>query len=152
MGALNPLIACAGQWRGTNRLQDPHASAPEDSNATASVAPLLGGRFVRFDYTWGHQGQPQEGSLLIGFNPQSSRVSAQWIDSWHNGFTVMTCDGTVNDSGVIDVRGAYPAPPGPDWGWRTVITPGADTLQVVMHNIWPDGREELAVEDWFTRT
>ena len=78
-------------------------------------------------------------------------MSAHWIDSWHNGFTVMTCDGTVNDSGVIDVRGTYPAPPGPDWGWRTVITPGVDTLQVVMHNIWPDGREELAVEDWFTR-
>ena len=50
----------------------------------------------------------QEGSFLVGLNPQTSRVSAHWIDSWHNGFTVMACDGTVNDSGVIDVRGTVP--------------------------------------------
>lgn len=151
-GALENLIACAGSWRGTNRLQDPNTGRPEDSAATASISPLLAGRFVRLDYTWGYQGKPQEGSFLIGFDPKTDRVSAHWIDSWHNSYPVMACTGSAGVDGAIDVRGTYPAPPGPDWGWRTVITPDpAGTLRIVMHNIWPDGREELAVEAQFTK-
>jgi hypothetical protein len=52
MGALDGLIACAGRWRGSNRLHDPTTGSPEDAPATAIVAPLLGDRFVRLDYTW----------------------------------------------------------------------------------------------------
>ena len=35
-------------------------------SSTATVTPVLGGRFIRVDYTWGYQGRPQEGSLLVG--------------------------------------------------------------------------------------
>jgi hypothetical protein len=52
------------------------------------------------------------------------------------------------------VRGSYAAPPGPDWGWRTDVTPNAERLRVVMHNVWPEaqgGKEELAVEAVSTR-
>jgi hypothetical protein len=66
MSALEWLAARAGNWRGTNRLNDPHTRAAEESPATASVTPVLGGRFIRFNYTWGYQGSPQEGSLLFG--------------------------------------------------------------------------------------
>jgi hypothetical protein len=151
MNPLDPLIACAGGWHGTNILQDPGTIQPTESKSTATVTPLLGGRFVRIDYTWSYQEKPQEGSILVGFNPQSGRASVHWIDGWHNGFSVMACDGTIDERGAIDVRGSYPAPPGPDWGWRTVITPAADALQVVMHNVWPEGKEELAVEARFAR-
>lgn len=152
MSALDRLIACGGTWRGTNVLQDPGTILPSPSDATATIAPLLDGRFVRIDYTWSYQDTPQSGSLLIGFNPKTSRASAHWIDSFHNGLGVMVCEGTVDGNGVLDVRGSYPAPTGPDWGWRTVITPLTDALTMVMYNVWPEGKEELAVEARFTRT
>jgi hypothetical protein len=44
--------------------------------------------------------------------------------------------------------------PGPDWGWRTDVTPGDKTLRVVMHNVWPEeqgGKEEMAVEAVYAR-
>ncbi len=113
---------------------------------------MLGGRFVRIDYTWAYAGTPQEGSLLVGHDEEANALSAHWIDSWHMGSKAMACQGAVDASGVISVRGAYAAPPGPDWGWRTVITPGGGrTLRLVMFNIWPEGREELAVEAFLTR-
>ena len=147
MGALERLAACAGRWRGSNRLHDPHTGKPEDSASTAVLAELLGGRFVRLDYTWSYRGVPQEGSLLIGRQAARGKATAHWIDSWHMSDGVMACEGTVDPDGGIDVRGSYAAPPGPDWGWRILLRPaGGATLQLVMYNVTPDGREELAVE------
>ncbi len=148
MPVLDDLIACAGDWRGTNTLQDPNTGKPEDSAATAAVIPLLGVRFVRLDYTWGYQGKPQAGSFLIGFEEQADTVTAYWIDSWHNGDRVMECRGPRPGGSSLEVRGTYAAPPGPDWGWRTEVSPGGRSrLHIAMFNVWPDGeREELAME------
>ena len=152
MNALDKLIACAGNWRGSNRLQDPLTNAPEDSPATASVTALLDGRFVRLDYTWGYQGKSQEGSLLIGYEPKTGMASAYWIDTWHMGRQVMAAEGSISQSGEISVLGSFAVPPGPDWGWRTVITPDdGQELQITMFNISPEGLEELAVEASYSR-
>jgi hypothetical protein len=150
MSILDTLSTCAGHWRGTNRLLDPTHNLAEDSAGTAAVTPLLGGRFVRLDYTWEYQGKPQEGSLLIGFDPKTETASAHWIDSWHMGRQVMACSGTGGD-GRLAVTGSYAAPPGPDWGWRIEITPEGEGLVLVMYNIWPEGREDLAVEARYGR-
>jgi len=153
MKALDELIACAGSWRGTNTLHDPNTNKPEDSPATATVIPVLGGRFARMDYTWSYQGKPQEGSLLFGFDVKADTVTVHWIDSWHMGDKVMECRGPRPNGGTISVRGSYSEPAGSEWGWRIEITPdGGRTLRLVMFNIWPDGeREELAVEASYTR-
>ena len=83
IGPLEALTTRAGSWRGTNTLQDPNTGRPEESPSTLNVTPVLGGRFVRLDYTWGYQGQPQEGSLPVGFDPKTGEVSGHWIDNWH---------------------------------------------------------------------
>src|SRR5262249_1570333 len=72
--ALEGLTACAGSWRGTNTLQDANTGKPEASPSTVTVTPVLAGRFIRLDYTWGYQGKPQEGSLLVGFDPKIGEV------------------------------------------------------------------------------
>ena len=153
MSVLDGLTACAGNWRGTNTLQDPHSGGADESPATATVTPLLGGRFVRIDYTWVYQGTPQEGSLLIGYLKKAGQVTAHWIDSWHMGAKAMALLGLAPDGATLSVRGSYEAPPGPDWGWRIDLTPGDDgrSLRMVMHNIWPEGKEDLAVEAAYAR-
>ena len=152
MSAFDRLSACAGSWRGTNRLQDPHTNASGDSPSSLVVTPVLRGRFVRLDYTWAYHEKPQEGSRLVGRDAQSGEVTAHWIDSWHMSDKVMACRGAAADSGALSVRGSYAAPPGPDWGWRMTITPDdRGTLRVVMYNVTPDEQEELAVDAAYTR-
>ena len=149
MNPLEVLTTASGTWHGSNTLQDPNTGKPEESFTTAMVTPVLGGRFVRVDYTWGYQGKPQEGSLLVGFDPTSGDVSGHWIDTWHMGRKGMACVGTTSD-GTISVKGSYAAPPGPDWGWRIDIT--TEPLRITHTNIDPDGREELAAEGDYLRS
>ena len=151
MSVLDQLIKCAGRWVGRNVLQDPHAGIADESPATATITQVLGGRFVRLDYTWAYKGQPQQGSLLIGHDASAGIVTGHWIDSWHMGNKLMACEGPVDASGTISVRGSYTAPPGPDWGWRMIVTSAPERLSLVMYNIFPEGQEELAVEAGYSR-
>ena len=151
MGVLDPLIASAGKWVGTNRLQDPRTGIVEASPGTVAVTPILSGRFVRLDYTWVYQGSPQEGSLLIGHGASEGVVTGHWIDTWHMGDKLMSCAGPVDPGGPISVRGSYAAAHGPDWGWRILLTAQPHRLTLVMRNITPQGGEELAVEAEYAR-
>ncbi|MFL5342747.1 MAG: DUF1579 family protein [Gemmataceae bacterium] len=153
MNPVEVLAALGGEWCGTNTLQDPHTHRPDPSPSVVAVSPVLGGRFVRLDYTWMYQNRPQEGSLLIGFDRNSGAVSAHWIDSWHMDHAAMTCTGTVSGN-VISVRGTYAAPPGPDWGWRIDLSVEPAKLRLTMFNISPadlGGGEALAVEAVYRR-
>jgi hypothetical protein len=151
MSALEKLTACAGTWSGTNTLQDPNTNKPDKSDSTVTVTPVLAGRFVRIDYTWGYQGKPQEGSLLVGFDPKTGKVSGHWIDTWHMGRIALNCVGSSPTEGHIAVRGSYAAPPGPDWGWRIEIATGEDALRITHTNIDADGTEDLAAEGVYSR-
>jgi len=90
--------------------------------------------------------------LLIGKEGKSNLVKVVWIDSWHMGNQIMQCQGSLDLQGSLSVLGSYAAAPGPDWGWRIIIDPGEDdTLRIVMMNISPEGKAELAVEANYQR-
>ncbi len=148
MNPIEDLTALAGTWTGSNTLHDPQTGQPEDSPSTVTVIPVLAGRFVRLDYTWGYRGKPQEGSILVGFEPKAGAISGHWVDTWHMGRLAMNCRGTAAD-GTLSIRGTYPAPPGPDWGWRIEITPSP--FRIIHTNLFPDGREAPAAECTYRR-
>lgn len=146
MEPLKLLQTLIGNWTGTSRLWLNPSEPPCECRSTASVSAAARGKFMRVDYTWDYRGDPQQGSLLFGHERERNVVTAVWIDSWHMGAKYMACEGKATD-GAISVRGSYAAPPGPDWGWRTVIEPrGADSFRLLMYNITPHGQEALAVD------
>jgi hypothetical protein len=143
-----------GSWVGKNLLRLSWLN-PTDyySESNLSVAPAARGRFLTFTYTWSHENIAQEGLLLIGYDQKQAKVTGAWVDSWHQSSKVLHLEGSIDDTGVITVQGAYEAPPGPDWGWRITLTPGAvGNLQLSMHNISPEGEEDLAVLADYQRT
>jgi Protein of unknown function (DUF1579) len=152
MAGRDFLLSLAGEWRGTSRLHDPHTNSPDDSPSVATVIPILNGRFVRLDYTWAYHGEPQQGQLLFGVDGTVGIVSAVWIDTWHMGDLFLVCRGESGGGPGVLVTGAYAAPPGPDWGWRTELRPTDDGFQLVMTNIAPDGKEAPAVEASYRRS
>jgi hypothetical protein len=58
----------------------------------------------------------------------------------------------VDETGTVVLLGSYPAPPGPDWGWRiTLSAPESGPLSLVMHNLPHAGEEDLAVRAEYVR-
>jgi hypothetical protein len=103
-------------------------------------------------YTWADQGEPQDGMLVLGDDTQNNILKAVWIDSWHMRDSFMVCEGATRAEGAAWVVGSYAVPPGPDWGWRIAIeTKAVGVFRLVMHNISPEGVEELAVEATYMR-
>jgi len=152
MSVPSALRDLAGEWAGENRLWLCTEEPARHSQATASVALAAQGRFATIRYTWAEEGQPQDGLLLLGMDPRRETWEAAWIDSWHMGDKIMLCRGAADAGGAISVRGAYAAPPGPDWGWRIEIhAEAADRFEMIMYNISPEGEEALAVEARYTR-
>jgi Protein of unknown function (DUF1579) len=145
--------AVIGEWRGTKQLYlapppEPAVSSP----SRLSISPIAGGSFLQFTYDWTYEGAAQSGVLLFGFSDEQKAASAAWIDSFHMSTKIMFCNGTAADRSA-DLRGSYEAPPGPDWGWRiTIRSVSATELQIVMHNISPEGQEDLAVQIDYTRS
>jgi hypothetical protein len=137
-----------GEWTGKNLLRL-SSLTPSDysSSSDLSVAQAAKGKFLTFNYTWKHENVPQEGMLVVGYDKKQNIATAAWFDSWHMSSKVMSCQGTIKAQGIIDLRGSYEAPPGPDCGWRIIITaPSNNRLQVVMYNCSSEGVEELAVQ------
>lgn len=140
-----------GVWDGTNRLW----LSPQDlvrlSESKASITLAAGARFMLIQYTWADGSKPQDGLLVVGGGESGRRVTAYWIDSWHMGSQVMLCAGEFNREGV-SFTGSYPAPPGPDWGWRIELKmEPAGSLIMKMFNISPKGEDVLAVQVNYTR-
>jgi hypothetical protein len=117
-----------------------------------SVAHAAQGQFILFQYTWAYEGEPQDGLLMLGFEPKPNEMQAVWIDSWHMQDKLMFCRGTIGRHCDISLKGSYPAPPRPNWGWQIDITPRSPNgFRLQMYNISPEGKSQLAVEAGYTR-
>jgi hypothetical protein len=142
-----------GEWVGTNLLRLSWVT-PSDhtSGSLLSVAPIAKGMFLTFAYKWSHENAPQEGLILLGYDQVRKIATAAWVDSWHMSSKIMSCEGSIDEDGVVSLRGTYEAPPGPDWGWRITIALDADeNLRITMYNCPPEGAEELAVQADYRR-
>jgi Protein of unknown function (DUF1579) len=143
-----------GDWTGNNLLRTSWLTPPDHSSSSdLSITRVAKGRFLAFSYTWSHEDVPQEGLIVLGNDKEQNVATAAWVDSWHMSNKIWWCQGKIDEEGVIDLRGSYEAPPGPDWGWRIVITPASGKeLSIVMYNCSPEGVEELAVRAEYKRT
>lgn len=143
--------ALTGEWQGTKQLYfSPPPEPAISSPSKLSVIPIAGGSFLQFNYDWSYEGETQQGVLIFGSDEENA-ASAAWVDSFHMSSKVMPLIGTAAAESA-DVRGTYAAPPGPDWGWRIALRSASPSeFQIVMHNISPEGQEDLAVQIDYTR-
>lgn len=152
MSIHSRLSELVGNWDGTNRLHLSWMPNPlHESRSTAVVRERIGRQCLEIAYTWEYEGKPHEGVIILSGSPKTDGIKAVWTDSWHSANVLMTCEGTVDESGRVSVKGSYSVPDHPDWGWRTDIIPGDGTFEYVMYNVSPEGVEELAVETVFSK-
>lgn len=149
----NPIgTKMAGEWAGTMCLYTSWLRDREHSSESKlTVKPIAQGKFLQLAYDWSYEGA-QEGMLLLGHDAEKNVATAAWVDTWHQSTRVMACTGSRDPSDTITLLGSFEVENSPDWHWRIAITAVADReLQVVMHNISPDGKEDLAVRAEYRR-
>jgi hypothetical protein len=134
-----------GTWSGTKQVW-PFPDADEIRSASmARLSPVAQGQFILLSYTWESEGQPQDGMIVFPSQPGETTTKSVWLDSWHTKNDLMHCEAAL-EGGIVSLKGSYPAPPGPDWGWRIEIDADpAPSLAIHMFNITPEGQEALAV-------
>ena len=152
MGFEQFKTALIGDWNGTKQLYlSPPPDPAQSSRSKLSIVPAAGGSFLELNYSWTYEEEEQTGVLLFGYDEKNS-ASAAWVDSFHMSARIMFCTGTAA-AAVVNLRGSYEVPPGPDWGWSIGIhCASASQLQIVMHNISPEGQVDLAVQMDYTRS
>jgi hypothetical protein len=151
MNSLERIQKLVGEWNGKNDLYFMPGDPVRESDSAAAVTLVARGQFLKIEYTWAYEGEPQEGLLLIGRESGPDAVKVVWVDSWHTGERFMISEGTIAEDGTLFANTSYSAPPGPDWGWRTVIEPGDESFKIAMYNIRPEGEEMLAVDADYSR-
>lgn len=141
------LAGLSGRFDGHNLLWLEGSRSPAlESDASAEVEVLTAGRLLRCGYTWSFDGQEHRGALLIASDRLGERVTGAWIDSFHQSGHVMHLEGSLEEGGTVVLAGHYPAPSGPDWGWRIRLESASpDELLVLMDNVDPAGSAEPAV-------
>jgi Protein of unknown function (DUF1579) len=146
MTTLGQLEKLFGTWSGNSWLWLTPDEDPLECLSTADIGPICQGQFVRTSYTWEIGGKPQDGVMIFGVDADASLANAVWLDSWHMARQIMVCDCIRNETCVVIMTGTYPAPPGPDWGWRIEIQSSLrDSFTIRMFNISPEGQDALAV-------
>lgn len=134
----------AGTWTATCKFwMDPNAP-PEESTGTEVSTVILGGRFLKMEYTGTMMGQPFEGFGLAGYDNMTQKHFMIWTDSC--GTMAMMSEGTCTDGcKCTTLVGECPNPM--DGGKtkrksRYVTTMVSDTeMHFEMYGDGPDGKE-----------
>ena len=146
------LSALVGSWAGATRTWFTPGEFADESEATGTVRVILGGRFVVHEYRGSLVGEVMEGHAPVGFHIARNRFICAWVDSVHNGTSVMLSEGEPGVTDAISVLGSYDVAGGPPWSWRTTMSqPLADELVISHFNIPPGGDEYLGVETQYQR-
>jgi hypothetical protein len=148
-GSLEQFV---GGWSATYRLWLTPADPVRESASRAELALAAGRGFATLRYVWEDRGKPHDGLLIIRNAPEPDLLDMVWVDSFHTAGKFMTFRGEPTGDGSLSALGSWAAPPGPDWGWRIVLSAETESEPVVrMYVITPDGETGLAVESRYSR-
>lgn len=141
-----------GEWEGETKTWFEADQLADVSPMTGTMKPILGGRFILFEYEGTLTGKPFEGIAIIGFSISDDKFQMAWVDSFHMGTGIMFSQGK-NAEKLFSVLGNYGGAELPEpWGWRSEIElKDADTMIVTAYNISPAGEEAKATETIFHR-
>lgn len=142
------LARLAGEWSGTSKLWLEPGVLHEEVAIRGTMRLVQYGTFALHEYSSTCMEQPQSGLAWYGYSFAEDRWTTAWTDSFHNGTRIMFSLGDYQgDTSRLKVLGSYPAPPGPNWGWRTTVELLTEDRLVITHyNITPEGEEAKAVE------
>jgi uncharacterized protein DUF1579 len=105
------LMKRAGEYTVEMKFFAQPGTEPDESTGTATLKPILGGRFLEEENSGESFGQPSAGKRIYGYNKGSKQYEAIWI---YTGSTaILVLNGTSDDDGkTVRYSGAFIGPDG----------------------------------------
>lgn len=83
--AHDQLAAFVGEWNAQVTMWMDPAAPPQVSAATETATSIYDGRFVQGKFNGSHQGQPFEGTSVMGYDNVRGKFTSTWFDSMSTG-------------------------------------------------------------------
>ncbi|MGH7242974.1 MAG: DUF1579 domain-containing protein [Phycisphaerales bacterium] len=94
------LASGAGQWQGKNQMWMAPGMPPINSDSTATVSPVMDGRFTKIEFAGDMPGMgPFTGWGIYGFDNVSKKFVSTWIDNMGTG--MMQGTGELSADGKV---------------------------------------------------
>lgn len=146
------LASSAGTWTAKVKSWMDPAQPPQESEGTAEMKMVLGGRYLEHRYEGTMMGQPFSGIGYTGFDNYLKKFQATWIDSMGTG--VMMTSGTLaKDGKSLTMTGTFD-----DFVMKkkskvkeTLTFVNADTQNFEMWMEGPDGKMMKNLEIVYSR-
>jgi len=145
------LIETVGTWTVESKMWMEPGAEPVASSGKAVFTALLGGRFVRQEFSGAFMGQPFLGIGCTGYNNATKQYEDVWIDSVGTG--MMRATGTETEAGKVwTYFGSCIGPGGKEYKHRTILKKlGAN--QMIVEAFCDKGEGETKCwEGSYTRT
>jgi hypothetical protein len=155
-GEMHKFLASgAGRWKGENTMWMGPDAPPMKTRSTATLTPIMGGRFVKLETSGDMPGMPTfHGFGLYGYDNVAGKFVSTWIDNM--GTTMMTGTGELSaDRKTLTWQYSFTCPinkkPTPMREIETFTGPNTRTLD--MFTLDPkSGKEYKCVHIDMTRT
>ena len=114
-GAVHEALArTAGTWKATVKFWMGPEGEPEVMEATSTIEPIMGGRFVKETVESEWMGKPFHGVSIVGYNNLTGECEAVWYDNMST--ALYRYSGSVNEAGdEVTLKGKYKEPGTGTW-------------------------------------
>ena len=104
------LMKTVGEWNAkASFIMDP-AAPPTESTGTMSIESVLGGRFVKCDFSMDFMGLPFEGLSYAGYDNYHKQYVSIWMDTMSTKITFL--EGNHDKDGALVMEGISTTPMG----------------------------------------
>lgn len=90
------LASLAGTFDAKVKMMDPKGGEAIESKGTIKRAMILGGRFLKEDFTGSVFGMKFQGMALVGYDTEKKKFVSTWADTMSTG--IATAEGTWDES------------------------------------------------------
>jgi Protein of unknown function (DUF1579) len=156
LAALNEnhkkLEQFVGEWKCDVKCWMAPGAEPEKTAGSAKNEMIMGGRYLKCEFSGNMMGQPFTGGNLLGYDNAKGKFFSLWIDSMSTGY--MASEGTCDASGkVFTYISEFDCPIRKQHIKMRIVNTviDNDSSKAEMYDTTPDGQETKSMEILYTR-
>ncbi len=146
------LAGMEGSWNTKVKSWPAPDQPPMESAGTCQQAMILGGRFLRQEFTGAMMGSVFNGIGFTGYDNHTKKYVSTWMDSMNTAILIFEGTGSADGKSFTQETHYYDNPMKGSMKWRSVTKVVDDRTWIFeLHGVDKKGKEERMMEITYTR-